>query len=138
MVYANVCVCVCVCFHYEKKNQQWKIYWYIYMCVYIYNWHRWLLLNNHISKYNSFMLVLYRRYINYVSVCPPLFGTFICHCIYKEKNQQWITYSLIYIYIYIYIIYIYIYTVEPVYGGHSWDLTKVAAIERWPPYAGHM
>ena len=38
---------------------------------------------------------------------------------------------------YIYI-YIYIYTVEPVYGGHSWDLTKVAAIERWPPYAGHM
>ena len=35
------------------------------------NWHRWLLLNNHISKYNSFILVLYRRYINYVSVCPP-------------------------------------------------------------------
>ena len=37
------------------------------------NWHRWLLLNNHISKYNSFILVLYRRYINYVSVCPPTF-----------------------------------------------------------------
>ena len=35
------------------------------------NWHRWLLLNNHLSKYNSFILVLYRRYINYVSVCPP-------------------------------------------------------------------
>ena len=35
------------------------------------NWHRWLLVNNHISKYNSFILVLYRRYINYVSVCPP-------------------------------------------------------------------
>ena len=35
------------------------------------NWHRWLLLNNHISKCNSFILVLYRRYINYVSVCPP-------------------------------------------------------------------
>ena len=35
------------------------------------NWHRWLLLNNHISKYSSFILVLYRRYINYVSVCPP-------------------------------------------------------------------
>ena len=34
-------------------------------------WHRWLLLNKHISKYNSFILVLYRRYINYVSVCPP-------------------------------------------------------------------
>ena len=28
-------------------------------------------LNNHISKYNSFILVLYRRYINYVSVCRP-------------------------------------------------------------------
>ena len=28
--------------------------------------------------------------------------------------------------------------IDPVYGGHSWDLTKVAAIERWPPYAGHM
>ena len=35
------------------------------------NGHRWLLLNNHISKYNSFILVLYRRNINYVSVCPP-------------------------------------------------------------------
>ena len=37
------------------------------------NWHRWLLVNNHISKYNSFILVLYRRYINYVYVCrrPP-------------------------------------------------------------------
>ena len=54
------------------------------------NWHRWLLLNNHISKYNSFILVLYRRYINYVSVSPPppphthththtLFGTFLRH-----------------------------------------------------------
>ena len=37
------------------------------------NWYRWLLLNNHTSKYNSFILVLYRRYINYVSVCPPPF-----------------------------------------------------------------
>ena len=37
------------------------------------NWHRWLLVNNHISKYNLFILVLYRRYINYVSVCPPTF-----------------------------------------------------------------
>ena len=35
------------------------------------NWHRWLLVNNHISKYSSFILVLYRRYINYVSVCFP-------------------------------------------------------------------
>ena len=35
------------------------------------NWHRWLLVNNHISKYNSFILVLYQRYINYVSLCPP-------------------------------------------------------------------
>ena len=43
------------------------------------NWHRWLLLNNHISKYNSFILVLYRRYINYVFV--PLFGTLLRHCV---------------------------------------------------------
>ena len=35
------------------------------------NGHRWLLLNNHTSKYNSFILVLYRRYKNHVSVCPP-------------------------------------------------------------------
>ena len=35
------------------------------------NLNRWLLVNNHISKYKSFILVLYRRYINYVSVCPP-------------------------------------------------------------------
>ena len=54
-----------------------------YLAIFIYqlitlwtisiNWHRWLLVNNHISKYNSFILVLYRRYINYVSVCPPTF-----------------------------------------------------------------
>ena len=37
------------------------------------NRHRWLLLNNHTSKYNSFILILYRRYINHVSVCPPTF-----------------------------------------------------------------
>ena len=35
------------------------------------NWHRWLLVDNPISKYNSFILDLYRRYINYVPVCPP-------------------------------------------------------------------
>ena len=51
------------------------------------NWHRWLLLNNHTSKYNSFILVLYRSYKNHVSVCPPppppppLFGTLLRHCI---------------------------------------------------------
>ena len=44
------------------------------------NWHRWMLLNNHTSKYNSFKLVLYRRYKNHVSVCPPLFGTLLRHC----------------------------------------------------------
>ena len=53
------------------------------------NWHRWLLVHNHISKYNLFILVLYWRYINYVYVCPPppplLFGTFLAtvyvlHC----------------------------------------------------------
>ena len=45
--------------------------------------HRWMLLNNHTSKYNSFKLVLYRRYKNHVSVCPPppppLFGTLLRH-----------------------------------------------------------
>ena len=47
------------------------------------NWHRWLLVNNHIFKYNSFILVLYRRYINVCLCAPPpppphthkLFGT---------------------------------------------------------------
>ena len=53
----------------------------IYLAFFIYrliilwaisiNWHRWLLLNNYISKYDSFILVLYQRYINYVSLCPP-------------------------------------------------------------------
>ena len=52
-----------------------------YLAIFIYqlitvwtisiNWHRWLLVNNHISKYNSFILIIYRRYINYVSMCPP-------------------------------------------------------------------
>ena len=76
-----------------------KLYVYItltnnYLAFFIYqliilwtisiNWHRWLLLNNHTSKYNSFILVLYRRYKNHVSVCPPpppLFGTLLRHCI---------------------------------------------------------
>ena len=31
----------------------------------------WMLVNNHISKYNSFIFVLYRRYINCVSMCAP-------------------------------------------------------------------
>ena len=47
------------------------IYQLIILWIISINWHRWLLVNNHISKYNSFILVLYRRYINYVSVCPP-------------------------------------------------------------------
>ena len=47
------------------------IYQLIILWTITINWHRWLLVNNHISKYNSFILVLYRRYINYVSVCPP-------------------------------------------------------------------
>ena len=46
-----------------------------------------MLLNNHITKYNSFILVLYRRYKNHVSVCPPTFWH--------------IATPLIYIYIYI-------------------------------------
>ena len=43
-----------------------------------------MLLNNHTSKYNSFILVLYRRYKNHVSVYPPtpLFGTLLRHCLY--------------------------------------------------------
>ena len=49
------------------------IYQLIILWTITINWHRWLLVNNHISKYNSFILVLYRRYINYVSVCPPTF-----------------------------------------------------------------
>ena len=48
-----------------------QIYQLIILCTISINWHRWLILNNHTSKYNSFILVLYRRYINYVSVCPP-------------------------------------------------------------------
>ena len=57
------------------------------------NWHRWMLLNNHTSKYNSFILVLYRRYKNHVSVCPP-----------PPPPTFWhIATPLIYIYIYIYI-----------------------------------
>ena len=63
------------------------------------NWHRWLLVNNHISKYNSFILVLYRRYINYLSVSPPppppprhthtLFGTFLRHWyIYISEREK--------------------------------------------------
>ena len=47
------------------------IYQFIILWTISINWNRWLLVNNHISKYNSFILVLYRRYINYVSVCPP-------------------------------------------------------------------
>ena len=52
------------------------------------NLHRWLLVNNHISKYNSFILVLYRRYISYVSVCHPYFlapsyatDIYMCVCV---------------------------------------------------------
>ena len=46
------------------------------------NWHRWLLLNNHTSKYNSFILVLYRRYKNHVSPPPPTHTHthFLAHC----------------------------------------------------------
>ena len=57
------------------------IYQLIILWIISINWHRWLLVNNHIFKYNSFILVLYRRYIKYVSVCPPppLFGTFLRH-----------------------------------------------------------
>ena len=49
------------------------IYQLIILWTITIKWHRWLLVNNHISNYNSFILVLYRRYINHVSVCPPTF-----------------------------------------------------------------
>ena len=49
-----------------------ELYVFLYQLIILWtisiNWHRWLLVNNHISKYNSFILVLYRRYINYT---PP-------------------------------------------------------------------
>ena len=47
-----------------------------------------MLLNNHTSKYNSFILVLYRRYKNHVSVCPPPPHThFLAHC-YATANVR--------------------------------------------------
>ena len=64
------------------------------------NWHIWLLLNNHISKYNSFILVLYRRYINYVSVCPP--PPPHTHTHFMAPSYATARYIYIYIYIYIY------------------------------------
>ena len=57
------------------------------------NWHRWLLVNNHISKYNSFILVLYRRYINYVSVCPPPPPHFLAHS--YATNTYILTFNLL-------------------------------------------
>ena len=62
------------------------------------NWHRWLLLNNHISKYNSFILVLYWRYINYVSVCPPHFLAPSYATVYLQtKSYSMLFYILTYI-----------------------------------------
>ena len=69
------------------------IYQLIILWTILINWHRWLLLNNHTSKYNSFILVLCRRYKNHVSVCPPpppppahtRFGTLLRHCIIYWK-----------------------------------------------------
>ena len=60
-----------VCITLTNNYLAFFIYQLIILWTISINWHRWLLLNNHISKYNSFILVLYRRYINYVSVCPP-------------------------------------------------------------------
>ena len=62
-----------VCITLTNNYLAFFIYQLIILWTVSINWHRWLLLNNHISKYNSFILVLYRRYINYVSVCPPTF-----------------------------------------------------------------
>ena len=46
------------------------IYQLIILWIISINWHRWLLLNNYISKYSSFILVLYR-------VCVPPPPTFL-------------------------------------------------------------
>ena len=54
-----------------NNNLAFWIYHLIILWTITIKWHRWLLVNNHISNYNSFILVLYRRYINHVSVCPP-------------------------------------------------------------------
>ena len=64
-----------------NNNLAFLIYQLIILWTITIKWHRWLLVNNHISNYNSFILVLYRRYINHVSVCPPppLFGTLLRH-----------------------------------------------------------
>ena len=60
-----------VCITLTNNYLAFFIYQLIILWTISINWHRWLLLNNHTSKYNSFIMVLYRRYINYVSVCPP-------------------------------------------------------------------
>ena len=67
------------------------IYKLIILCTISINWHRRLLVNNHISKYNSFILVLYRTYINYVCHPPPpptLFSTFERHCTHTHTHTQ--------------------------------------------------
>ena len=56
-----------------NNNLAFLIYQLIILWTITIKWHRWLLVNNHISNYNSFILVFYRRYINHVSVCPPTF-----------------------------------------------------------------
>ena len=54
-----------------NNNLAFLIYQLIILWTITIKWHRWLSVNNHISNYNSFILVLYRRYINHVSLCPP-------------------------------------------------------------------
>ena len=68
-----------------NNNLAFLIYQLIILWTITIKWHRWLLVNNHISNYNLFILVLYRRYINHVSVCPPLFGTLLRHCLYTAN-----------------------------------------------------
>ena len=60
------------------------------------NWHRWLLLNNHISKCNSFILV-HIRYINYVSVWPPHTPPTPPHCLaHSYATDKYILYLCMY------------------------------------------
>ena len=75
-----------VCITLTNNYLAFFIYQLIILWTISINWHRWLLLNNHTSKYNLFIMVLYRRYINYVSVCPPHFLA--------------TSYAIVYIYIY--------------------------------------
>ena len=74
-----------VCITLTNNYLAFFIYQLIILWTISIHWHRWLLLNNHTSKYNSFILVLYRRYINYVSVALSYATVYI-----QMSYQFWI------------------------------------------------